>query len=239
MAQNYNPQQRGRSRVITSTKASKSPSKVQYTNGKTTQEGSIVLSKLHNGKDCKREWVKNPITGKWIEVNGKTWFELYKTHRKELEASARKTTYGTLRNGICVVPPGDPPHVSAGGSRGSGGTTRPSGMGANPSGRTPSFTGGFIPSSRGTSPGRGTSPSREHRIDNFIWGHRGDRDGDRDRGRSRRWSWGISPHINLGFGVPSYVYPPYDDYWWGPPCYGDRECWADYYGYDYDDLYWL
>ena len=294
-------QERGRSRVVTSSKSTKrpssSPKKVEYTRGTTTQEGSIPLAKPVKGKNCKREWVKNPSTaaGRWIEVNGGRWHELYPKYKAQLDSAQRKTTYGTLRDGVCVVPVGDPPHSSGGGgSRGGGGGGSGSGSGsrggggggggmrsggggmgggsrggsiprvsASPSrssspigggsrGRSPisgGFTGGFSPRSGPSRHGGGGgdvwSPSRGRGLSP---GHRG---GGFGRSRSRswspshggsRWGWGGQrrhhhwPRVSIGLGLP---YPAYDDYWWGPPCYGDRDCWAEYYELAYDDLYWL
>ena len=61
-------------------------------------------------KDCYREWVLSPVTGRAIEVQGKTWFELYPTHKKYLDTAERKTTPGITKNGVCTPPKGDPPH---------------------------------------------------------------------------------------------------------------------------------
>ena len=61
-------------------------------------------------KDCVREWVTSPVSGRAIEVNGKTWTDLYPTHKAELDAAERKTTPGVMKGDTCVPPLGDPPH---------------------------------------------------------------------------------------------------------------------------------
>ena len=61
-------------------------------------------------KNCKREWIRNPITDRWIEVDGATWKKLYSTHKKQLDNAERKTTPGVMKKGVCTPPQGDPPH---------------------------------------------------------------------------------------------------------------------------------
>lgn len=73
-------------------------------------------------KDCEREWVRSPVTNRWIEVGGKTWDSLYSTHRDQLEAAPRQPTPGVMdkRTGVCTPPKGDPPR-GRGGERHEGG----------------------------------------------------------------------------------------------------------------------
>ena len=61
-------------------------------------------------KNCVRDWVRNPETGKWIQVNGKTYNNLirYSKHKIYFSKAEIKSTPGRLWNGICVVKPGGP-----------------------------------------------------------------------------------------------------------------------------------
>ena len=142
------------------------------------------------GKNCLREWVVNPKTDRWIQVEGDTWDELMldKKYQTILPTLERRTTPGKLKGGICVPPQGDPPHGGRGHSPGRG-------IGH-----------------RGSSPGRG-------------YGHRG-----YSRYHYPRRYGGIVPFgIGLGLGYLAGSIPTRrGNWWWGPPCYGDGYCWADY-----------